>query len=338
MKRQTPLARTIDMTQYKSQYDAACKKLLGNRYVLAWILKTTVEEFKEYSIQDIAEAYIEGIPSASHHQPVTAEVPNGSIKGITGESTEPEEGTVTYDVHFHAVYPGKKVYPVQDEKIFAKIYVNVEAQKDFYPGYFIPKRGVFYCCRMISAQYNRDFVPPHYNDIKKVYSIWICMNPPKKAANTITKYQMRKEDFVGMTEDIPESYDLLSVIMICTGGSQSSDSGGILRMLDVLLSERRSAAEKKRILETDYGIKMSEEEKEEVDKMCNLSELVYERGMEAGRESGLEEGRRNGLAEGMEQKTMQIIRNMLKRGMAEEDICALAECGKEEVERVRKLN
>ena len=180
------------------------------------------------------------------------------------------------------------------------------------------------------------------------------MNPPKKAANTITKYQMRKEDFVGMTEDIPESYDLLSVIMICTGGSQSSDSGGILRMLDVLLSERRSAAEKKRILETDYGIKMSEEEKEEVDKMCNLSELVYERGMEAGRESGLAEGRKSGLAEGrksglaegrksglaegMEQKTMQIIRNMLQRGMAEEDICALAECGKEEVERVRKLN
>ena len=61
-------------------------------------------------------------------------------------------------------------------------------------------------------------------------------------------------------------------------------------------------------------------------------------GLAEGRKNGLAEGRKNGLAEGMEQKTIQIIRNMLQRGMAEEDICALAECGKEEVERVRKLN
>lgn len=30
--------------------------------------------------------------------------------------------------------------------------INVEAQKDFHPGYAVPSRGVFYGARMISAQ------------------------------------------------------------------------------------------------------------------------------------------------------------------------------------------
>ena len=53
--------------------------------------------------------------------------------------------------------------------------INVEAQNDFYPGYPLIKRGIYYCCRMISSQYGREFTGPHYEKIKKVYSIWICI-------------------------------------------------------------------------------------------------------------------------------------------------------------------
>ena len=50
------------------------------------------------------------------------------------------------------------------------------------------KRGIYYCSRMISGQYETAFTNSHYENIKKVYSIWICMNPPKNRENSITRY------------------------------------------------------------------------------------------------------------------------------------------------------
>ncbi len=32
---------------------------------------------------------------------------------------------------------------------------------------------------MISSQYGVEFEEAHYEKIKKVYSIWVCANPPK---------------------------------------------------------------------------------------------------------------------------------------------------------------
>ena len=57
---------------------------------------------------------------------------------------------------------------------------------------------------------------------------------------------------------------------------------------------------------------------------------IYGQGLEQGRISGLEEGARN---------TKRIfIRNLLKRGMSDEDICALAECTQELLDEVRNTN
>ena len=51
--------------------------------------------------------------------------------------------------------------------------------------------------------------------------------------------------------------------------------------------------------------------------------LLFEEGVEAGRERGSKE------------KTCSIIRNMLERGMTDEDIMAIAECGQEIIEQVK---
>jgi predicted transposase YdaD len=48
------------------------------------------------------------------------------------------------------------------------------------------------------------------------------------------------------------------------------------------------------------------------------------------------EGRLEGRIEGIQDKQRQIIRNMLARGMSNEDIMALAECSQEEVNEVRQ--
>ena len=43
-----------------------------------------------------------------------------------------------------------------------------------------------------------------------------------------------------------------------------------------------------------------------------------------------------GVEHGSDEKTRIIVRNMLARGMADEDIVAIAECGQELIEQVRE--
>ena len=38
---------------------------------------------------------------------------------------------------------------------------------------------------MISSQQGREFVNSNYNDIKRVYSIWVCMNMSQNCMNYI---------------------------------------------------------------------------------------------------------------------------------------------------------
>ena len=65
----------------------------------------------------------------------------------------------------------------------------------------------------------------------------------------------------------------MSVVTICLGKPDSENYIGTLKFLDVLLSSSRAATEKKKILEEEFGIAMSEE-LEEVLIMCNLSQGV----------------------------------------------------------------
>ena len=58
-------------------------------------------------------------------------------------------------------------------------------------------------------------------------------------------------------------------------------------------------------------------------------------GLAEGRKAGKQVGRQVGLAEGMEAGRKTIVVNMIKRGMSDEDIMALAECGQEFVDQLR---
>lgn len=59
---------------------------------------------------------------------------------------------------------------------------------------------------------------------------------------------------------------------------------------------------------------------------------IYEYDEELHFKTLLEEGREQGL----EEKTRTIIQNMLARGMADEDIMAIAECSLELINQVQK--
>ena len=215
----TILNRDIQITEENTEYDAAVKKLLADKIILAHILQSCVLEFRGISVKEIVAKYIIGEPQVSEGavMPDEADIAP-KIQGIGVEDATIMEGTVTFDIRFEVVAPGS------GEAIH--MIINVEAQNDFYPCYPLVKRGIYYCSRMISSQYGTVFAKSHYEKIKKVCSIWICMNPPKGRKNTITKYSITEENCVGEVKEKPEYYDLITLVVMCLGNPGDKNFNG----------------------------------------------------------------------------------------------------------------
>jgi len=314
---ETTMAQGLHITDENAGYDAACKRVLSEKAILARIMKACLEEYKNCDVNDIAGKYIEGQPQVSE-VPVLPDESGSVISGMDTEDKSIREGSVTYDIRFRAVVPGT------EEQI--GLIINVEAQNDFYPGYPIITRGVYYCCRIISSQYGREFTGSHYERIKKVYSIWICMNPPKYRKNSITRYRLVEEQLVGEAVEPVENYDLLSIVMLCLGGPGGGNYEGVLRLLDVLLSNETSEVEKRKILQDDYGIQMTQTMEQEVSIMCNLSKGVEEKGIAKGMAAG--------IANGILAAIKSLVKNM---GISAEQAMSVLEIPEAERQNYRDL-
>ena len=188
--------------------------------------------------------------------------------------------------------------------------INLEVQNEFSTGYPLLRRAIYHCSRLISSQYGVEFTNSQFGNIRKVYSIWVCADPPKAYRNTITRYRMIEENMVGEIHAEIKDYDLLTVIMLCLGSENEENYGGILQLLNVLLSSELQAEEKKRLLERDFDLAMTTTMEEEVDLVCNLSEGVLKRGWERGMEAGRVEGRAKGRVEGRVESICSLMDSM----------------------------
>ncbi|MBP3617365.1 MAG: hypothetical protein J6J38_04935 [Lachnospiraceae bacterium] len=289
MTENTYISDALEGNDSKDRLDTEVKKVLSDKTVLAWILKYTTAEFERYSIEKI-KTCIEGTPKVGTHpvnprskrknKKTSKDQKNSrekqSPEAITGSDTVdkvPGEGQVYYDIRFYAVTPTKKRI---------KLILNVEAQKSFTSKYDLVTRGIFYAARMISAQKGTEFKKSNYDDIKKVYSIWICMEVPRNMEYTVTSYRMNRQVLFG-TPKKQFRYDLMEVVMICLGREECAGKGNRLHgMLSTLLSRKLTPKEKEKHLSTEYGFETSIELEGGLKQMCNYSEWIEEKGIEKG--------------------------------------------------------
>jgi hypothetical protein len=258
------------------EYDAAAKKLLSSKKILAWILKYCVEEFKDCSIADIRDRYIIGIPETAS-APVLPDETNAVAKvnadRISGERTEDTsvtEGKVTFDIRFRAITPHNDL---------VQLIINIEAQRSRRTSYPLLKRAMYYVSRLISSQYGVDFDKAQYGKIKKVYSIWLCMDAPDDRGG-ITRYRMQEEPEYGNVLDEKENYDLQQVVMVYVAHARADMENRLLNLLGELFVSEDDARRKKEELIKYYDIDLNDNEERLVSTMCNLSVGVYERGRE----------------------------------------------------------
>ena len=309
----TEIKNVVSAADTEAQYDDKAKRLLSNKIILAHILIKTVDEFRKMSPKDVVP-YIEGEPFVSV-VPVepgltnAEKIPSGDglkggqrIVGMNTENAEVNEGLIRFDIIFY----------VRMRDGISQVIVNLEAQKDEPISYYILNRAVFYVSRLVSSQKERDFVKTNYNDIKRVFSIWVCMNMNE---NSMDYVHLTDDKLLG-THQWKGGLDLLNIVLIGISDKipEHDDKYELHRLLGTLFSMELTAAEKLGIIKTEYSIPIDDKLRKDVSAMCNLSQGIREKGR-------AEEGER-------------IILNMHRKGYTPEQIAEIVEKTIEEVEAI----
>lgn len=273
--------------------DLACKRVLALKDIMARILQRVVREYKPYTPEEIAERFLDDAQIQLFRE-VSSGFTNRKefVSPENSESVVPNEGHVYFDVRVVALLPDEYRTKTQ---IF--LHIDMEAQKEYRPGYPIEKRGLYYIARMLSSQIERVSEGSSYAGLQKVYSIWICLGKdiPVKEQQTITRFYLAKEDLVGQVDVREEDFDLLELILVRLGDKETEDQ--LLGMLTTLLWKKLSAQKRMQELEERYGVPMKHEVVEEVGNMCSYSAAIKERAMDEGREEGKALGRAEGRAQ-----------------------------------------
>ena len=316
----TEIANAVNAAGDKAQYDTRVKRLLAQKSILAHILVKTIDEFKGMKPEDVVK-YIEGEPSISV-VPVEPGLANMEktdaagqrIVGLNTENAEINEGLVRFDIIFYVRMPSI----VGRKNGLSQIIVNIEAQKDEPTEYKILNRAIFYVSRLISSQKERDFVNTNYDDIKQVFSIWICMNMDD---NSLSHIHLTKDELLKPC-NWKGNLDLLNIVLIgiTNGIPEHDEKYEMHRLIGALLSSELKEQEKLDIIEHEYNIPISQEFREDVRIMCNLSTGIEERATERATEKTSE----------------KFILNMYKKGYTLDQIADVAETGVDEVEAIIK--
>ena len=212
---------TVRASDKDAQYDEKAKKLLGHKIILAYILVNTIEEFRGMNPKEVVnhiegEPYISVVPVKSGMTNVKKKEGEKRAKsgkeseedtktteqviGLNTENSEINEGMIRFDIIFY----------VRMKDGLTQMIINVEAQKEEPRKYKIVNRAIFYICRIVSSQKERDFVNSEYNNMKRVYSIWICMNMKE---HSLSHIHLKEEHIIGFHK-WKGDLDLLNIIII----------------------------------------------------------------------------------------------------------------------------
>ena len=309
------LLEKLLVTDRRARYDKEALAILSQKRLMAKLLKEVVPEVKKYSVEEI-ETFIEGKPKIKK----VGVHPNTKIlPRIIGRATESKllgEGTIKFDLWFNLDIPNISK-PI-------RIIINVEAQGKEDPGYNLVTRSIYYDCRMVSEQYETEFFHSNYDDIKKVYSIWVVM-PKKKKENSVETYSIKREQNYGKSGSPKDRWDIMASVIIMLGKNKSKDKN-FLNVLSAIFSDTISVEEKLHICEENGETIVDDELVERIESMSNLGMAIDEE----ARAEGLQEG----IQQGSVEKSKEIAKNLHTLGTPIDVIIKATDLSSEEVQKI----
>ncbi|MCM1101257.1 MAG: hypothetical protein NC398_07715 [Acetatifactor muris] len=133
---------------------------------------------------------------------------------------------------------------------------------------------VFYVSRPVSSQKERDFVNTNYNDIQRVFSIWVLMNLDE---NSMGHVHLAYDKLIGDYQ-CKGRLDLLNIVLIGLSNElpEHDEQYELHRLLGALLSKQLSVDEKLSIIGEEYDIPVENNVRRDISVMCNLSQGIRE--------------------------------------------------------------
>ena len=163
------------------------------------------------------------------------------------------------------------------------------------------------------------------------------------SVDAIYEVGLRAKLMFGLTAE-PMDFDKMRAVMIQLRKQKNhvESKNRLIAMLEDLLRDEASMIKKQK-LQDKYDLKMSEELEGRLANMCNLSDLIEERGIKLGEERGIKLGEELGEKNGSRKKVHELIRKKLLRNKSlaqiadeleedEADILPLYEQVKQELE------
>jgi predicted transposase/invertase (TIGR01784 family) len=286
--------------------DSACKNILANKYVLAWILQAVLHEFAHRSIETIANELIEGDVMIDEELGNKEINPAKKIIGLNQEVSDPGHGSTHFDLLFSAL---------TSKRPKRAMLINVEAQ-GYETDYPIIHRGIVYCGQMIHMQKNTIFTKSHYEKLRKIASIWVFTDASKEAQGTITRLSLNQEQIEGNYTVDKTDYDKMDIVMIHVPHNVDQDTAktDMLSLLSLLLCSEYTSEEVVHYLKNKYNFPALSELESEVQKMCTYSQGVYNRGIDKGIDIGINEGISIGRDQGINETKCTIAKEMYSDG------------------------
>ena len=266
-----------------AQYDENAKRILSQKIILAHILSQTVKEFEGMPPEEIVpliegEPYVQQIPVDPGLTNAGSSQNRGErIVGLNTENVEVNEGVCYFDIIFY----------VRMRDGLRKMIINIEAQKERPGSYHLLNRGIFYNCRIVSSQKERDFRGEDFDDILSVHSIWLMMNQKE---HSLIHVHLTQDKVLGK-EFQKGQMDAINVHMLGLGKElpEYDEKHKLHRLLGAIFLTGISKEEKLAIMEKEYNIMLEDEIRKDVESMCSLSQYVKEEGIEIGEAIGIKQ-------------------------------------------------
>jgi predicted transposase/invertase (TIGR01784 family) len=256
--------------------------------VLANLLKYFVPEFDGMDVATIARDCI---------------LPEGMSERIQTDSTDYSVNDTHFDFVIHVRLPNS----IDDQDLLV---INLEFQNKLNPHCKIIKRGIYYSSCLLVDEKGKLFQDSHYENLKKVCSLWVCPNSPEKNANTVCHYDISEhpDGWTAAESAARKEHDLLEMRIIYLNGAKQPIPGTGFHLLHTLFNSSLTPQERADILEQYYSIVFNKEEPEMYD--------IIKEWNDQARKKGRKEGRK----EGREAVYRDAVKRMLDNGVSPENI------------------
>ena len=294
--------KVIAATSDGIRYDAKIKQVFSSKQVLARIIKPIIPELSGMKEEEV-ERRIEAVELDT---PVS---PYGNPDKIVGSATEDRvvgEGNVDYDIRFSVLCPDEK-------KRECQVLIDLEAQGTPNPGYHLARRATYYVSRMISSQLTNLSDETAYDDLQKVYSIWICFSKDG-IKDAITEAYMAQRCSYGNYRIPKHHLDLIHIVFvrISNDGFLKGLDNDLLQFLGTLLAPSLKVEERvKRLKEFIPDPEFEKEARE----MFGFTEMIRHSLADDVRDEVREEVRKEvreeAHEEGRKEERQALLRGML---------------------------